>query len=446
MIRLAGWGNLVKNGIVAGLILLALIVLVSPAIVGRLAERSMDENLEWASAESDNMLITSQGFDRGWFSSEGQHRIDIQRGELYDFLLAFTNPVATDDLPALIIDTRLDHGLIPMTSMSRNRGSLKPGLGSAVSTLRIDYASGESLGLPGAIYSTMGITGELQSDYLLEPGTQDGDGVEIAWGQSELRVTSAPRAGSLIVRGQFDPLSFESADATFSLGRVAFAVDQDPGPFGFPLGSASVAIDSIRLVAADETLSVGPISLATEVSVRSGRVSGVTRLRIEDAPVELLGPANIAVDMRLKGADGAALGRLRHGLETAGSGYASGNAQLEIDVQNLLAAGLELDIERLDIELPSGHVTLKSTIEVAAMDAATFSWPGLLLALDATLDITLPADLVGFITEMNPDANMLIGLGYLRRSGDNYELRAGIQDGVVTINGAPMQIPLGALQ
>jgi hypothetical protein len=41
---------------------------------------------------------------------------------------------------------------------------------------------------------------------------------------------------------------------------------------------------------------------------------------------------------------------------------------------------------------------------------------------------------------------MLIGLGYLRRNGDSYEMRAGIKNGVLTINGAPMQIPMNALQ
>ena len=132
-------------------------------IVGRLAEKSMDENLGWAAAEAQEAVVSSQGFDRGWFSSEGQHRVEIRDGELRDLLLAYSRADVPEQLPALIIDTRLDHGLIPVTSMSREKGSLLPGLGSAVSTVSFE-AGGEVVPLPGKIYSTVGLTGELRSD------------------------------------------------------------------------------------------------------------------------------------------------------------------------------------------------------------------------------------------------------------------------------------------
>ena len=96
-----------KKGVVALLLVLAIIVLVSPAIVGRLAENSMDENLDWAATESQEIIVTSQGFDRGWFSSEGQHRIEIRQGGLQDMLLALANSENPADVPALIIDTHL---------------------------------------------------------------------------------------------------------------------------------------------------------------------------------------------------------------------------------------------------------------------------------------------------------------------------------------------------
>ena len=72
----------VKKSVVIVLVLLAAIVLVSPAIVGRLAERSMDENLSWAASESGAVKVTSEHYDRGWFSSEGQHRIELREGDL----------------------------------------------------------------------------------------------------------------------------------------------------------------------------------------------------------------------------------------------------------------------------------------------------------------------------------------------------------------------------
>ena len=62
------------------------------------------------------------------------------------------------------------HGLIPLSSMGREGGSLEPGLGSAVSTLAVDSGTGEIVDLPGTIYSTVGLGGHLDSRYVLEAG------------------------------------------------------------------------------------------------------------------------------------------------------------------------------------------------------------------------------------------------------------------------------------
>jgi hypothetical protein len=72
----------VKKGLIVFLVVAALIVLVSPGIIGRIAERSVDENIEWADTESDEIVVTESMFDRGWFSSEGHHRIDIRDPEI----------------------------------------------------------------------------------------------------------------------------------------------------------------------------------------------------------------------------------------------------------------------------------------------------------------------------------------------------------------------------
>ena len=66
-------------------------------------------------------------YERGWFSSEGQHRIELRDGETLGMLRQFAGPMSADELPVLIINTRLDHGLIPVASMSRDAGSLVPG-------------------------------------------------------------------------------------------------------------------------------------------------------------------------------------------------------------------------------------------------------------------------------------------------------------------------------
>ncbi len=147
-----------KKGLVVVLVLLAAVILVSPAIVGRMAEQSMDENLNWAAEESGSVRVTSESFERGWFSSEGRHRIEISDGHLKGALT--TAGAGTDDLPALVVTTRIDHGLIPVTSMGREGGSLAPGLGSAISTMQVEVPGEEPVDIPGTIYSKIGLGGE----------------------------------------------------------------------------------------------------------------------------------------------------------------------------------------------------------------------------------------------------------------------------------------------
>ena len=116
-----------KKGVVVVLVLLAAIVLVSPAIVGRLAEQSVDENLNWAASESGEVSITSGFYERGWFASEGQHRVELRDGQLKTLVQSAAGRMPDDGLPVLVINTRLDHGLIPVSSMSRDGGALAAG-------------------------------------------------------------------------------------------------------------------------------------------------------------------------------------------------------------------------------------------------------------------------------------------------------------------------------
>jgi hypothetical protein len=37
----------------------------------------------------------------------------------------------------------------------------------------------------------------------------------------------------------------------------------------------------------------------------------------------------------------------------------------------------------------------------------------------------------------------VVGMGFLRKNGDVYEMRAEYAKGLLTVNGAPMPIPLG---
>ncbi|MDH3266842.1 MAG: YdgA family protein, partial [Gammaproteobacteria bacterium] len=236
-----------RKSVVALLLALAIVVLVSPAIVGRLAEQSMHENLDWAARESQELVVTSQGFDRGWFSSEGQHRLEIQSGELQDMLLALAGSDKPQDIPALIIDTHLDHGLIPVASMSREEGTLMPGLGSAVSTLRVELANGETLQLPGTVYSNVSLTGSLQSKLILEEGAHEFEAADAAWGDTAISVVTHAGPGAISFAGQTDKLILTADDDSVTFDGIAFDGKLRKSRFGFSVGDANFAMQSMTV-------------------------------------------------------------------------------------------------------------------------------------------------------------------------------------------------------
>jgi len=93
--------------------------------------------------------------------------------------------------------------------------------------------------------------------------------------------------------------------------------------------------------------------------------------------------------------------------------------------------------------LPQGPVALKMRFTVEESGGADFDLSSLLMTLDAEADLTASEGFVDHAMVMNPDAGAIIGMGYLRKNGDVYEMRAEYAKGLLTINGAPMPIPMG---
>ena len=437
-----------KKGFVALLIVLAIIVLVSPGIVGRLAEKSMDENIDWAATESQEVVVTSQGFDRGWFSSAGQHRVELREGELQSMFLALAGSEDVRDLPALIIDTRLDHGLIPLASMSRDKGTLMPGLGSAVSTVSVEFTDGEIIKLPGTIYSNVGLTGELRSRFELDAGYHDFDGASAVWGDTTIEVTTDPASGDVWFDGSIDSIALAAEGNHADASQIGFAGKQRKTPFGFSVGDVEATMHSITVEAAGELTTFGPLTFNTNSGVDGDRVSGHTTIKLENTPFAELGTAGIAVDISLIDADGASLGNITSAFDDMQAGGSTDDFMFVVqdDLQRLLASGFELRFDQLDISLPQGSLRSKFRFVVDESDLDTFNWTSALLALDATAELSMPTELVELLTALDPQMNAAIGMGFLRKNGDIYEMKASFQKGLLTVNGAPMPIPMPGIQ
>jgi uncharacterized protein YdgA (DUF945 family) len=440
----------VKKSVVALFIVLALIVLVSPAIVGRLAEQTMDENLAWATQENQDVIVTSQGFDRGWFSSEGQHRIEVHKGQLHDILLAFGDGNTNSaELPALIISTHLDHGLIPVSSLGRDGGSLAPGLGSAISTVAVELGGGEIVELPGVVNSTVGLTGELKSHYSLAEGSRDVSGTVAEWGAVDIIINTSPTSGNLSYSGLIESIEINGENEFLEVKAIDFSGGQRPSPFGYSVGDIDFALGTMSFETPNgDSTTIGPLTVTGSSSVDGDRVNGASVVRLESGPSQQgpsqLGFNGITADVRFVGLDGIAIGKLKQSLEAAQAmgGAAPQYSEAEEEALALLAAGFELHVNQFDIVMPQGPVTSRFKFVVDESDSDNFNWSTALLTLDATADMKIPNALVELAVMMTPEVNTAIAMGVLVKKGDFYEMEAAYKKGLLTINGAPMPIPL----
>jgi len=433
----------VKKGVIALLLALALIILISPGIIGKLAERSVDKNLEWAATKSGQLVVTSSGFDRGWFSSEGQHRIALGDGAIRAAMISEGGKI-----PVLVINTHLDHGLVPLASMAREGGSLAPGLGSAVSTLSIEYGEDHTFEIPGKIYSDIGLGGDLQSSYVLSAGSKTTDGKTATWENVGINISTSPRNGSVTFDGDIGALSFEDDQEVISFGGLTFMGKQTMTPYGFATGHAEAALGAVAVETDGvPTVVMNGMTITTDSAVNDGLLDANTYLQITGQTIPGFGDVSATGNIVIAGADAAAFGAMIQRLESMSASPDPAQTIMlgAEDFKDLFAAGFELRFDQLDVELPMGTVTSKISFEVPQTDRASFEWTSLLLGLVASADITVPQGLVDFALQMNPQAaDAIIGMGYLKQNGAVYEMKARYKKGILTVNGVPIPIPLGA--
>jgi len=443
----------VKRWPIVLLLSLAVIVFLSPGIVGRLAEKNLDENLSWLEAENDDLVVTSLQFDRGWFTSEGRHRVTLKDGSLFDSL-GRVEGYDRGGAASLIIETHLDHGLLPLASLSRKEGSLKPGLGSSVSTMKLDHGDGSLTDLPGTLYSRIGLTGNSSFHFVMDAGSQNEPGSEISWSGADITVLTNPASRSLRISGDIQPTTMASYDVTTQVGSVSFELHQDRSQYSYGIGELSLVIESVTVSRPGEPLAgFGEIVLDVESKLDGDRVNGRSTVSLTRVLAPGTGPVNVDIDFAANGIDARLLETLigtLQGAQTSSSGLSllSGiPPQALPEAQNILDRGMGIRFERLDISLPQGDLSVTLSVDIPESGAGNpFSWPRLLLATTAAVDLSMSVSLFELVQAANPDATMLLALGMLKRNGDSYEMAARYEKGLMTINGAPMAIPLSLPQ
>jgi uncharacterized protein YdgA (DUF945 family) len=351
---------------------------------------------------------------------------------------------AGEPAPALIIDTKLDHGLVPVTSLQRENGSLLPSLGRAVSKLSLEGPDGELTELPGVVYTDVGLGGGVKSHYELAPG-QAG---EIEWGEVDLATAVNGRQTTLVFDGSVDSLRVYGGEPTaVELGPATTAGRLEATPWGFRVGDVALEVQSMSVVSPGQSIDFNDLSLDGTSRVDGERVSSEFAVGMALADVAQHGTVGIKMRGRFGKLHGPSLGALNQRLEDTEAGGAPAAMLGEIDreLKQLLAHGLEFGVEELDIALPDGTMAADLALTLAETELDEFTWTGLLLALEARSDIRIPADLFDRLAAGNPNARSAVAMGFLQRDGDDYVMRAEYAKGLLTVNGAPMPIPMPAM-
>jgi len=442
----------VNRWLVALLVILAVVILVSPGIVGRLAERSLDENIDWVASENPDVSIFTERFDRGWFTSEGRYRVVFRAGAFHDVAVLYGGNDGNTELPALIIDTRIDHGLVPVSSLSRESGSLMPGLANTVSTFQIDPGDGELISIPGKLFSNIGVSGTSKSRFVLEAGSVSKDDVSATWQGADLLVISNPSSGGISIAGSVQPFSITENLERIDFGAIRVSVEEAQSDFGFSVGSIDLEMESLTAESANGPFSMGAWSLTAKTSIDDARLNGTSTFSMKDLVVPSMGNVALAMDISMHSLDAESLGIIAAALrevqneDNPEAALQAIYPQIEGDVQKLVSSGAEIHINQFDLRLPQGKLTTSLLLNFGKMDDdAKFSWSSVLLAMTASMNMRIPIALYDLVKMMNPEAESLVAMGILKRSGDDYIMDVEYAQGLLNVNGAPMPIPMPAM-
>ena len=441
-----------KRWLVVLLVLLGLVILVSPGIIGRLAEQNIEENIQWAESESPGVNITTETYERGWFTSEGRHRVVFQGGRFRNASEKYAAATGNAELPSLIIDTRFDHGLVPLTSLSRDAGSVAPGLASTLSTFQVDPGDGQLIPLPGTLYSNVSLTGASDSRLLVETGSYEHEDLLVRWDGADLKIYSNRNSGEISVHGAIEPLAAEADNSRVSIGKIRIDADQVRTSHGFNVGPANITVGTMTLEDDGQKFVVGGMDVKMNSATDADRVDSTAVMTVSDMVVPGFGNVSMAMDISTNRFHAESFGAIVTAFRDAQAADDPELAmrlllpEIEDELQTLAASGGEIRFNRVDFTLPQGTVETKIAVEVAEMDAGKeFSWPSVLLGMTASLDVRVPAELFDLATTMNPQAGSLLAMGILQKDGDAYVMEAEYAQGLVTVNGAPMPIPIPGL-
>ena len=436
---------------------LFVVLLAAPWFLGSFTERQIEERLDAGARTQPGVAVFTEEYRRRWFSSDSRHRIVVTDHRLGEALRELAGGEAFADEPAIVIETRIEHGPLPLGV----DGSLRPGLSRAVSTFDLDPGGGDPVPLPGRLMTTMALDGSTHAEFRLEAGSRespDGAG-RISWKAASIDADISADGRRVHARGQiggFETVSRDGADGDLrrlSVQDVEGDSVQRYTANGVPVGPTALTIGAVAVSGDGADVTLQDIHITNDAELEGELLNGSTEVRVERIEGGGPGPVSIALELatqNLHEPSLAALAETAQALERGGFSGSPAEAYrlMEADLARLVAAGPVLDLRKLGIALPDGELRLTTYLALAAggdpeppVDARE-----LLGRLTGTAEVRVPASVVERVREIDPSAaeqlEMLIATGMLRPDGDDYRMQAEYGNGLLTINGLPLPVPL----
>ncbi len=433
----------VKKLLIVIVVAILLVIFISPGLVGRVAEESVNQQLAWAAEEgsSGELGVRLESFDRHWFSSDSVHYVTLGDGQLREMLEQDFGLVDTSALPVLKVETRVDHGLIPLSSIHREGGSLSPAIASARSTMTLEMGDGSSFPIPGAIYSNLGFGGDVESRYFVPAGEAEAG----TWQDVDILVTGSPTANSFVVDAILGGGTVTDEGQTVEFGKLTVKSNQAMGNNGMYLGDTTVRLESVRVAnpGAPE-VTIGPVVVDASVSELGETLNQDVQMAIDVPNAPMLGDVNFRMDVEILGADAVALNNLNERLGSLDDSLPPYEmyAVLEPDLVRLVSRGFTFNLKRFDFEMPQGPIDTELSIVVPQSDPASFSWGNVVQSMSGEASLIVPAAIFNMAMMASPEAQSLVAMGMLIEDGDTYVMDAAFEQGLLSVNGNPMPLPL----
>ena len=438
-----------RRGVVVVLVVLAALVILSPGIIGWLAERDLQDGIESARVTSPEITISTERFERGWFTSEGRHRIELSDRATFPALARFVDHAGYDNMPALIVESHIDHGIVPVGAFSHDEGSLAPGIASMVSTLQFDPGNGSLIDLPGDIATKISLMGNTHMAISVSEGEWNDSDALIAWAGAELEVVVGASGNVSSLNGFIAPMTLSTERETMDTGRIDVSLAQEPREYGLMAGI--VEIESEAITTRDKfgsEFGVSALSMHGATDVDDGRFSASSSADITGITLPDFGKVDLGFDFAVDGLEAESFSLIYQAYNDAAVNdisqqpFAAIYPAMETELQQLLSAGGKIKIDRLDITLQQGTIETDLILSLPESNAGdAFSWPGLLLKLDASMNLRMSAELFELMKAMYPETNKALALGFLVPDGDHYIMNVEVDAGMAMVNGAPMQLP-----